>query len=65
MLSFLFILKYIVICFPSMFLPVNFLRNLFSSTLGIGSPDKVLDELTLEGVARYIKSGKCEFIHCF
>ena len=44
----------------SVFLPVDFLRNLFSSTLGLGSPDKVLDELTLEGVAQYIKSGKCE-----
>ena len=44
------------------FLPVDFLRNLFSSTLGLGSAEKVLDELTLDGVVRYIKSGKCE---CF
>lgn len=43
-----------------MFLAVDFLRNLFSSTLGLGSPEKVLDELTLEGVAQYIESGKCE-----
>lgn len=57
--SILFLPKYIV-WFSSMFLPVDFLRNLFSSTLGLGSPDKVLDELTLEGVARYMKSGKCE-----
>lgn len=46
--------------FPFAFLPVDFLRNLFSSSLGLGSADKVLDELTLEGVAEYIKSGKCE-----
>lgn len=45
-----------------MFLPVDFLRNLFSSTLGLGSAEKVLDDLTLEGVAQYIKSGKCEFL---
>ncbi|XP_029301411.1 NAD-dependent protein deacetylase sirtuin-2 [Cottoperca gobio] len=43
---------------------MDFLRNLFSSTLGLGSPDKVLDELTLDGVARYIKSGKCTNIIC-
>lgn len=42
--------------FPS----VDFLRNLFSSALGLGSAEKVLDELTLDGVARYINSGKCE-----
>lgn len=49
-----------VTCLSSVFLPVDFLRNLFSSTLGLGSPEKVLDELSLEGVARYIKSGKCK-----
>uniref|UniRef100_A0A8D0ABY8 NAD-dependent protein deacetylase n=1 Tax=Sander lucioperca TaxID=283035 RepID=A0A8D0ABY8_SANLU len=43
---------------------VDFLRNLFSSTLGLGSADKVLDELTLDAVARYIKSGKCKNIIC-
>ncbi|GLD65654.1 NAD-dependent protein deacetylase sirtuin-2, partial [Lates japonicus] len=43
---------------------MDFLRNLFSSTLGLGSADKVLDELTLDGVARYIKSGKCKNIIC-
>uniref|UniRef100_A0A672J1V7 Uncharacterized protein n=1 Tax=Salarias fasciatus TaxID=181472 RepID=A0A672J1V7_SALFA len=42
--------------FNPVFLSVDFLRNLFSSTLGLGSAEKVLDELTLEGVARYIKS---------
>lgn len=60
MQTFVLILKCIVILFSSVFLPVDFLRNLFSSTLGLGSADKVLDELTLEGVAQYIKSGKCE-----
>lgn len=55
-----FIPKFITICLSSVFLPVDFLRNLFSSTLGLGSPEKVLDELTLEGVAQYIKSGKCK-----
>lgn len=58
--TFLLILKCVVFSASSVFLPVDFLRNLFSSTLGLGSPDKVLDELTLEGVAQYIKSGKCE-----
>lgn len=43
---------------------MDFLRNLFSSTLGLGSADKVLDELTLDGVAQYIKSGKCKNIIC-
>uniref|UniRef100_H2SKP7 NAD-dependent protein deacetylase n=1 Tax=Takifugu rubripes TaxID=31033 RepID=H2SKP7_TAKRU len=50
--------------FSHVFLPVEFLRNLFSRNLGIGTPDKVLDELTLEGVAQYIKSGKCKNIVC-
>uniref|UniRef100_A0A672GUZ7 NAD-dependent protein deacetylase sirtuin-2 n=1 Tax=Salarias fasciatus TaxID=181472 RepID=A0A672GUZ7_SALFA len=50
--------------FNPVFLSVDFLRNLFSSTLGLGSAEKVLDELTLEGVARYIKSGKCKNIIC-
>uniref|UniRef100_A0A673AZQ2 NAD-dependent protein deacetylase n=1 Tax=Sphaeramia orbicularis TaxID=375764 RepID=A0A673AZQ2_9TELE len=39
---------------------MDFLRSLFSRTLGLDSADKVLDELTLEGVARYILSGKCD-----
>ncbi|XP_056139119.1 NAD-dependent protein deacetylase sirtuin-2 [Lampris incognitus] len=43
---------------------MDFLRNLFSSTLGLGSAEKVLDELTLEGIARYIQSGKCKNIIC-
>ncbi|KPP65572.1 Sirtuin 2 (silent mating type information regulation 2) 2-like [Scleropages formosus] len=40
---------------------MDFLRSLFSRTLGLGSGEKVLDELTLDGVARYILSGKCKF----
>uniref|UniRef100_A0A1A8E613 NAD-dependent protein deacetylase n=1 Tax=Nothobranchius kadleci TaxID=1051664 RepID=A0A1A8E613_NOTKA len=43
---------------------MDFLRSLFSSTLGLGSAEKVLDELTLAGVARYINSGKCKNIVC-
>ncbi|KAJ3591350.1 hypothetical protein NHX12_009295 [Muraenolepis orangiensis] len=43
---------------------LDFLRNLFSSTLGLSSAEKVLDELTLEGVARYIQSGTCKAIVC-
>ncbi|XP_076837196.1 NAD-dependent protein deacetylase sirtuin-2 [Brachyhypopomus gauderio] len=43
---------------------MDFLRSLFSRTLGLSSADKVLDELTLEGVARYILSGKCKSIIC-
>lgn len=43
---------------------MDFLRNLFSSALGLGSAEKVLDELTLGGVARYILSGKCKNIIC-
>ncbi|CAJ1066224.1 NAD-dependent protein deacetylase sirtuin-2 [Xyrichtys novacula] len=43
---------------------MDFLRNLFSSTLGLGSAEKVLDDLTLEGIAQYIKSGKCKNIIC-
>ncbi|XP_008424350.1 NAD-dependent protein deacetylase sirtuin-2 isoform X1 [Poecilia reticulata] len=43
---------------------MDFLRGLFSSALGLGSSEKVLDELTLEGVARYINSGKCKNIIC-
>ncbi|XP_059930861.1 NAD-dependent protein deacetylase sirtuin-2 [Gadus macrocephalus] len=43
---------------------MDFLRNLFSSTLGLGSVEKVLDELNLEGLARYIQSEKCKNIVC-
>uniref|UniRef100_A0A8C4K9C5 Uncharacterized protein n=1 Tax=Dromaius novaehollandiae TaxID=8790 RepID=A0A8C4K9C5_DRONO len=42
---------------------VEFLRNLLSRTLGLGGekPEKVLDELTLEGVSRFMQSEKCSF----
>ncbi|XP_056612687.1 NAD-dependent protein deacetylase sirtuin-2 [Triplophysa dalaica] len=43
---------------------MDFLRSLFSRTLGLSPGEKVLDELTLDGVARYIKSGKCKSIIC-
>lgn len=45
---------------------MDFLRNLFSSALGLGSGsgEKILDELTLDGVAKYILSGKCKNIIC-
>ncbi|KAK2881462.1 hypothetical protein Q8A67_018730 [Cirrhinus molitorella] len=43
---------------------MDFLRSLFSRTLGLSPGDKVLDELTLDGVARYILSGKCKSIIC-
>ncbi|KAM9318277.1 NAD-dependent protein deacetylase sirtuin-2 [Pholidichthys leucotaenia] len=43
---------------------MEYLRNLFSSALGLDSREKVLDSLTLDGVAQYIKSGKCKNIIC-
>ncbi|KAM8793979.1 NAD-dependent protein deacetylase sirtuin-2 [Eudromia elegans] len=45
---------------------MEFLRNLLSRTLGLGSaePEKLLDELTLEGVSRYLRSGKCRNVVC-
>ncbi|KAG5268975.1 hypothetical protein AALO_G00196910 [Alosa alosa] len=43
---------------------MDFLRSLFSRTLGLGPGEKVLDELTLDGVARYINSGACKNIIC-
>ncbi|XP_013870449.1 NAD-dependent protein deacetylase sirtuin-2 [Austrofundulus limnaeus] len=43
---------------------MDLLRSLFSTGLGLGSAEKVLDDLTLEGVARYINSGKCKNILC-
>ncbi len=39
---------------------VDFLRSLFSPTLGLSPGEKVLDELTLDGLARFILSGKCK-----
>ncbi|KAJ8414525.1 hypothetical protein AAFF_G00037270 [Aldrovandia affinis] len=43
---------------------MDFLRNLFSQTLGLSPREKVLDELTMDGVAQYMKSGKCKNIIC-
>ncbi|KAG7319584.1 hypothetical protein KOW79_016727 [Hemibagrus wyckioides] len=43
---------------------MDFLRSLFSRTLGLSPGEKVLDELSLDGVARYILSGKCKNIIC-
>ncbi|XP_015682155.1 NAD-dependent protein deacetylase sirtuin-2 [Protobothrops mucrosquamatus] len=45
---------------------MEFLRNLFSRTLGFGSekPEKVLEELTLEGVTNFILTEKCKNIVC-
>ncbi|XP_074873850.1 NAD-dependent protein deacetylase sirtuin-2 isoform X2 [Carettochelys insculpta] len=45
---------------------MDFLRNLLSRTLGLGSekPEKVLDELTLDGVSRFMHSEKCKNIIC-
>ncbi|MCI4390671.1 hypothetical protein PGIGA_G00125320 [Pangasianodon gigas] len=43
---------------------MDFLRSLFSRTLGLSPGEKVLDELSLDGVARYIQSGKCKNIVC-
>ena len=46
----------------SSFWPVDFLRNFFSQTLGLGTQkERLLDELTLEGVSRYMQSERCEF----
>lgn len=43
------------------FWPVDFLRNFFSQTLGLGTQkERLLDELTLEGVARYMQSERCK-----
>uniref|UniRef100_A0A8D0C278 NAD-dependent protein deacetylase n=1 Tax=Salvator merianae TaxID=96440 RepID=A0A8D0C278_SALMN len=45
---------------------MEFLRNLLSRTLGLGSekPEKVLDELTLEGVSRFMLTEKCKKVIC-
>ncbi|XP_054039658.1 NAD-dependent protein deacetylase sirtuin-2 [Rissa tridactyla] len=44
-------------CDPEM----ELLRSLLSRTLGLGGekPEKVLDELTLEGVSRFLRSERC------
>ncbi|XP_078517305.1 NAD-dependent protein deacetylase sirtuin-2 isoform X2 [Lissotriton helveticus] len=45
---------------------MDFLRNLLSRTLGLGSekPEKVLDELTLDGVAKFMLNEKCKNVVC-
>ncbi|XP_067412819.1 NAD-dependent protein deacetylase sirtuin-2 isoform X2 [Emydura macquarii macquarii] len=45
---------------------MDFLRSLLSRTLGFGSekPEKVLDELTLDGLSRFMQSEKCKNIVC-
>ncbi|XP_062843486.1 NAD-dependent protein deacetylase sirtuin-2 [Trichomycterus rosablanca] len=43
---------------------MDFLRSLFSKTLGLSPGEKVLDELSLEGVAHHMLSGKCKNIIC-
>ncbi|NWV76937.1 SIR2 deacetylase, partial [Dasyornis broadbenti] len=45
---------------------VELLRTLLSRTLGLGGdkPEPVLDELSLEGVSRFLKSDRCKNIVC-
>ncbi|XP_074170470.1 NAD-dependent protein deacetylase sirtuin-2 isoform X3 [Rhinolophus sinicus] len=44
---------------------LDFLRNLFSQTLGLGTQkERLLDDLTLEGVARYMLSERCHRVIC-
>ncbi|KAB1273364.1 NAD-dependent protein deacetylase sirtuin-2 [Camelus dromedarius] len=44
---------------------MDFLRNFFSQTLGLGTQkERLLDELTLEGVARYMQSERCRRVIC-
>ncbi|XP_074075111.1 NAD-dependent protein deacetylase sirtuin-2 isoform X1 [Macrotis lagotis] len=45
---------------------MDFLRNLFSRTVGLGSGkrEKLLDDLSLEGVTKYIQSDRCQNIIC-
>lgn len=53
-------------CSLSAFWPVDFLRNFFSQTLGLGTQkERLLDELTLEGVTRYMQSERCKSSPCF
>lgn len=45
---------------------MDFLRNFFSQTLGLGTQkERLLDELTLEGVTRYMQSERCKSPPCF
>ena len=44
---------------------MDFLRNFFSQTLGLGTQkERLLDDLTLEGVARYMQSERCKSLAC-
>ncbi|XP_075469464.1 NAD-dependent protein deacetylase sirtuin-2 isoform X1 [Ascaphus truei] len=43
---------------------MDFLRNLFSRTMGLSTPEKVLDELSLEGVGRFMQSERCKNVVC-
>uniref|UniRef100_A0A4X1T1L8 NAD-dependent protein deacetylase sirtuin-2 n=1 Tax=Sus scrofa TaxID=9823 RepID=A0A4X1T1L8_PIG len=44
---------------------MDFLRNFFSQTLGLGTQkERLLDELTLEGVSRYMQSERCRRVIC-
>lgn len=45
---------------------MDFLRNFFSQTLGLGTQkERLLDDLTLEGVTRYMQSERCKSRPCF
>ncbi|XP_030074943.1 NAD-dependent protein deacetylase sirtuin-2 isoform X2 [Microcaecilia unicolor] len=45
---------------------MEYMRNLLARTLGLGSdkPEKILDALTLEGVAKFMLSDKCKNVVC-
>lgn len=44
---------------------MDFLRNFFSQTLGLGTQkERLLDDLTLEGVTRYMQSERCKSLPC-
>ncbi|KAM4795556.1 NAD-dependent protein deacetylase sirtuin-2 isoform 1-T1 [Rhinophrynus dorsalis] len=43
---------------------MDLLRSLFSRTLGLGTPEKVLDDLSLEGVSRFMLSERCKNVVC-
>ncbi|XP_061300415.1 NAD-dependent protein deacetylase sirtuin-2 [Pezoporus flaviventris] len=45
---------------------MELLRSLLSRTLGLGGekPEKVLEELTLEGVSRFLQSERCKNVVC-
>uniref|UniRef100_A0A8C2SQZ5 Uncharacterized protein n=1 Tax=Coturnix japonica TaxID=93934 RepID=A0A8C2SQZ5_COTJA len=45
---------------------VELLRNLLARTLGLGTekPERLVDELSLAGIARYMQSEKCRRVVC-